>query len=129
MENDFQTKIYNSAADFLSVLANRKRLLILGLISDGEMKVGKLAELTGLSQSALSQHLALLRSNRLVKTRRDAQIIYYSLSSDAVRTMFETINLLFAPSATELTDNIGTRRGEQPHHPQDRIVLASLSQV
>lgn len=65
----------------LRLLANEKRLLMLcQLVAAGEMNVGALAEAVGLSQSALSQHLAKLREDRLVATRREAQTIYYRLA-------------------------------------------------
>jgi len=72
------------AASFLSAMANPKRLLILDSLVKEEMAVGALANKVGLSQSALSQHLSKLRAQNLVSTRRDAQTIYYSSSSDAV---------------------------------------------
>lgn len=72
------------AAGFLSAMANPKRLLILDSLVKEEMAVGALAHKVGLSQSALSQHLSKLRAQNLVSTRRDAQTIYYSSSSDAV---------------------------------------------
>lgn len=68
------------AADFLQLLANDKRLLILcELMEKGELAVNALADAVGLNQSALSQHLAKLRADNLVKTRREAQTIYYSI--------------------------------------------------
>jgi DNA-binding transcriptional ArsR family regulator len=71
------------AAEFLQLLGNDKRLLILcELMAAGEMPVNALADAVGLSQSALSQHLAKLRADELVRTRRESQTIYYSLSRD-----------------------------------------------
>jgi len=58
---------------------NEKRLQILCLLADGERSVGEINDLLDLSQSALSQHLAVLREENLVKTRREAQTIFYSL--------------------------------------------------
>ena len=67
-----------SAARMLKLLGNEYRLLILCfLIAHGEMKVGELVEAVGLSQSALSQHLALLREDGLISFRREAQTLYY----------------------------------------------------
>lgn len=72
------------AADFLRLLANDKRLLILcELMAEGELAVSALADAVELSQSALSQHLAKLRADGLVQTRREAQTIFYSVSRDA----------------------------------------------
>ena len=76
-----------SASELLKLISNQKRLLILCLLHENEMSVTALNEtLDQLSQSALSQHLAQLREANLVKIRRDAQTIYYSLTdSKAVR--------------------------------------------
>lgn len=68
------------AADMLKQLSNIYRLMILCTLVNGERSVGELHEMTNLSQSALSQHLASLRNAQLVKTRRQAQTIFYSLS-------------------------------------------------
>ena len=70
-----------SAARILKLLGNENRLLILcSLITHGEMKVGDLVKAVGLSQSALSQHLALMRSDDLVAFRRESQTLYYRIS-------------------------------------------------
>ena len=68
------------AADMLKQLSNINRLMILCTLVNGERSVGELHKMTHLSQSALSQHLASLRSAQLVQTRRQAQTIFYSLS-------------------------------------------------
>lgn len=83
------------AADFLSALANNKRLQILCKLLNNEMSVGALAKAIDLSQSALSQHLAKLRALDLVSTRRDAQTIYYMVSSPHIGTMLSTLSGLF----------------------------------
>lgn len=67
-------------AAYLTVLANAKRIEIVCLLDGTEFSVGALAERVNLSQSALSQHLAKLRAQGLVATRRDGQTIYYRLS-------------------------------------------------
>ena len=81
----------DQAAEVLSAMANPKRLLILCNLVGGEMAVGALATTVDLSQSALSQHLAKLRALKLVRTRRDAQTIYYSLASEEVQAILETL--------------------------------------
>jgi DNA-binding transcriptional ArsR family regulator len=68
---------------------------VLTTLSEGEMAVGNLAERIGLSQSALSQHLARLRATDLVKTRRDAQTIYYSVKSEKVGMVLELLERMF----------------------------------
>lgn len=73
-------------SDKLKLLSNRHRLEICCLIANSEKSVGELISAVGMSQSALSQHLGKLRSAKVVKTRRDAQVIYYSLSSRSLET-------------------------------------------
>jgi DNA-binding transcriptional ArsR family regulator len=69
------------AAGLLKLLANENRLLILcRLMVAGEMSVGDLAEAVDLSQSALSQHLAKMREDGLVATRREAQTVFYRIA-------------------------------------------------
>jgi DNA-binding transcriptional ArsR family regulator len=69
----------DDAAVLLKTLANPHRLLILCMLGEGEMSVGALNERIALSQSALSQHLAVLREEGLISARREAQTIYYSV--------------------------------------------------
>lgn len=69
-----------SAANLLQALSNPHRLMILCVLADGELCVSDLNERLALSQSALSQHLALLRRQELVRTRRQAQTIYYAVA-------------------------------------------------
>jgi DNA-binding transcriptional ArsR family regulator len=85
----------DNAAALLALLANGKRLTIVEHLLDNEMSVGAIAEKVDLSQSALSQHLAKLRSMNLVETRRDRQMIYYSCKSPSVRRLLETLEEIF----------------------------------
>ncbi len=85
----------DQAADFLSALANNKRLLILCKLLHNEMSVGALAKAIDLSQSALSQHLAKLRALDLVSTRRYAQTISYMVSSPHIELMLSTLSSLY----------------------------------
>jgi ArsR family transcriptional regulator, virulence genes transcriptional regulator len=79
-------------ADILRLLSNNRRLLMLCLLAkSGEMSVGALCQEVGLSQSALSQHLAKLRADNLVKTRRDAQTRYYSIADGRVGLLLEAL--------------------------------------
>ena len=90
------------ASKLLKSLANESRLQILCLLCEGEMSVGELCNIIPLSQSALSQHLALLRAEGLVKTRRDAQFVLYSLDSPEALKVIETLHALFcAPHDSE----------------------------
>ena len=80
------------SAALLSAMANPVRLAILMLLVQGEAPVSAIASYVGLSQSAVSQHLAKLRRQHLVTTRRDAQTIYYSSESAAVRAILKTLD-------------------------------------
>ena len=84
-----------TATALLKVLANESRLQILCQLIDGEKSVNELEQLVGLRQSALSQHLAILRRERLVKTRREAQFIHYSLVSSEAKAIIETLYSLY----------------------------------
>jgi DNA-binding transcriptional ArsR family regulator len=79
------------ATRLLAALANESRLAILCELVEGERSVGNLVEVVGLTQSALSQHLAKLRATGIVATRRDAQTIYYRLASDAAGSIMKTL--------------------------------------
>jgi ArsR family transcriptional regulator, virulence genes transcriptional regulator len=92
---------YEKRAAFLAAMANEERVKILDLLSHDQISVGLLAEKIGLSQSALSQHLAKLRAAKMVKTRREAQTIYYTVASDEVRMMLETLREIFETSEAE----------------------------
>ncbi|WP_024872192.1 ArsR/SmtB family transcription factor [Tolumonas lignilytica] len=83
------------AVSLLKAMANRHRLIILCCLQGGELSVGELNQKIGLSQSALSQHLAILRRDVLVKTRKEAQTVYYSLSSNEVEAIISTLHSLY----------------------------------
>lgn len=78
-------------AEVLSMLANPKRLAIMCHLTKGELSVGAIADLVNLSQSALSQHLAKLRSSGMVTTRRERQMIYYSCAPGPVPSLLAAI--------------------------------------
>lgn len=85
------------AASLLKAMSNPHRLMVLCRLGASEASVGELQTDSGLSQSALSQHLAVLRGRGLVDTRRDAQTIYYRLSDPAVRQVIETLMKIYCP--------------------------------
>ena len=85
------------AAALLRALANEARLLVLCQLVEGEHSVGALQEASGLSQSALSQHLARLRDEGLVATRREAQTIYYRLADANVARVLDTLAQIYCP--------------------------------
>lgn len=85
----------DQASELLKALSNRHRLLIICQLIDGDRSVGELAEFLGLRDSTVSQHLALLRKDGLVASRRDAQTIYYSIASEPAREVLQTLYQVF----------------------------------
>ena len=84
------------AAGLLKALANEKRLMILcKLLERGEMSVMSLCDNVGLSQSALSQHLAKMREEKIIDFRRDGQTIYYHVSSPDVNRILKTLKSIY----------------------------------
>lgn len=84
-----------SAAALLKVLSNPSRLLILCHLSQGECHVGRLEELVGLSQPVISQHLARLRNDQIVASRRQGQQVIYSVRDQKARKVLETLYDLY----------------------------------
>jgi ArsR family transcriptional regulator len=89
------------AARLLRALANQRRLMILCQLGDAERSVGELQSAVGLSQSALSQHLKLLRDEGLVATRREGQTIWYRISDPAAVKVVSTLAEIFCPEVPE----------------------------
>ena len=87
------------AAQLLKALANEHRLLLLCTLAEGELSVGQLNERVPLSQSALSQHLALLRRDGLVRTRRAAQQVFYSLADGPAHDIIAMLHDLYCGPA------------------------------
>lgn len=83
------------AARTLKLLANERRLLILCKLGAGEESAGALTETAGLSQSALSQHLAKMREEGLVATRRDGQTVYYRIADPKVASLLGAMKTIF----------------------------------
>ena len=89
------------AVELLKAMANEWRLMILCQLSEGEKTVSELQEILGLSQSALSQHLAVLRRERIVKSRKEAQSVSYSLSGDDATKVMNTLHDVFCETRGE----------------------------
>jgi len=87
------------AAVVLKCVSNKWRLLILCQLVKGEKSVGSLEQIIGLGQSGLSQHLAVLRANKLVKTRRVSQTIYYSIRGSEAPAILTALYDLFCQSS------------------------------
>lgn len=86
------------AARLLRALANPHRLMVLCLLSEGELSVGQINQTVPLAQSALSQHLAVLRRDGLVSTRRDSQTIFYSVVPGPVADILAVLHTHFCES-------------------------------
>jgi ArsR family transcriptional regulator, virulence genes transcriptional regulator len=101
MSKTFDITIYELQAEVSKTLAHPLRLVILHCLKDGEKTVNDLTQITGASQSNVSQHLALMRQRQIVKTRKAGSNIYYRVASpkisqacDMVReVLMEQLNL------------------------------------
>jgi ArsR family transcriptional regulator, virulence genes transcriptional regulator len=82
-------------ASLLKAMSNPARLIILCQIAEGERSVGELERAVGLSQSAISQHLAVLRGEAIVSSRRVRQTVLYSLASKEVVALITTLHAVF----------------------------------
>ncbi len=98
------TELHDMAAhacDLLKAMANEWRLMILCQLSEGEKTVSELQSILGLSQSALSQHLAVLRREKIVRSRKHAQSVSYSLSGKDATKVMETLHDVFCGNVQE----------------------------
>ena len=107
------------ASTLLKAMSNERRLMILCHLAEGERSVGELEDLIKLSQSALSQHLARLRRDKLVRTRRNAQNIFYSLNGHEAEEIMATLRSLYVEQAAPA---VVTRRDDTK---QPTITLAA----
>lgn len=89
----------DEASDLLKALANRHRLIIICQLSEKERSVGELAALLDIRDSTVSQHLALLRKDGLVASRRDGQTIWYSICSAPAREVVRALNKVYCSPA------------------------------
>lgn len=107
VSNTFENQA-RDAADLLKAMSNECRLLVLCyLAEDGELSVGQLVDRVGLSQSALSQHLAKLREEGLVATRKQAQTVYYRVCDPRAGHVLALLHDLFCP-------DLGRSAAKQP---------------
>lgn len=97
----------DEAADLLKAMANAQRLRILCLLAGGEHSVGDLNAKIDLRQSALSQHLSVLRLSRLVVTRREAQTVYYRLADGPAELVMETLHGIYCVAPTRGANRSG----------------------
>ena len=83
------------ASELMKTLGHKDRLMVLCHLTSGEKSVGELAQLLDIPQSPLSQHLARMRKESLVTTRREAQTIYYSIASEEAARIVGVMHELY----------------------------------
>ncbi|WP_114764769.1 ArsR/SmtB family transcription factor [Vibrio rhodolitus] len=83
------------AAELLKVMAHPERLMVICQLTQGEVGVGALQANSTLSQSALSQHLTVLRKHNIIKARKESQQVFYSLSDERVKVMMKSLHCVF----------------------------------
>lgn len=101
------TELHDKAAhvcDLLKAMANEWRLIILCQLSEGEKTVSELQGILGLSQSALSQHLAVLRREKMVRARKHGQSVSYSLEGDEATRVMQTLHDVFCGADADSMD-------------------------
>lgn len=103
-----------AAEELLKAMANRHRLLILCQLADTEHSVGELAHYLDLRDSTVSQHLALLRKDGLVSTRREGQTIWYAIASEPAKRLVETLYQVFCAPNRLCTPTQPTTRKKKP---------------
>lgn len=87
------------AAEFLGLMSSPHRLKILCLLIEGEMSVGELAETAKVRQSAVSQHLALLRAHKIVASRREGTTVFYSVEHPGAEAVIKTLHKIYCAPA------------------------------
>ena len=99
LEGEFDLEQMTAAADkacaLMKTLGHKGRLMVLCQLTSGEKSVGELSDSLHIPQSPLSQHLARMRKEGLVKTRRDAQTVYYSLKAEDASKIIECLYMLY----------------------------------
>ncbi|MBR4016160.1 MAG: helix-turn-helix transcriptional regulator [Anaerotignum sp.] len=89
IELELENEFIQELAEFFKIFGDGTRIRILQLLLDGEENVGDMAEELGMSQSAVSHQLRVLRQNDLVKYRKEGKAVFYSLDDEHVRTVLE----------------------------------------
>ena len=110
--------IFELHADLCQTLSNPKRLMILALLAKKEMNVGEIAEVIAVPLSNVSQHLSLLKAQSLVRTRKDGQTVYYSLSD---RRIIEACTLIRSVLLDKMKE-----RGQVAQEIDPRYVVAAI---
>ena len=115
-----RNQLYELHAQLCGVFTSPKRLEMLNLLRDRELSVGELSKLAGIRQSSVSQHLGILRSQGIVKTRREGVTIFYSIANRKIIQAFDIMTevLLERLSGTEkLSKDFKKTQAQQKHLP------------
>ncbi len=107
--------VFEMQAEICKTLANPTRLRILHVLRVGEKSVGELAELLGLRQANLSQHLSIMRQAQILKTRKQGSNIYYSVAYPKINMACDLVRELLIESIgrrQELTKNLAAQLGQ-----------------
>lgn len=91
LQLDLDRQVYELHAEICKVFSHAKRLQIVNTLREQEMTVSELAEQTGISMPNLSQHLAMMKSRRILNTRREGNSIYYHISNPKMLKAFDTL--------------------------------------
>ena len=97
---------YHLHSDICKTIANPRRLAIIDMIHKGEMTVSTLVKKTGISQANLSQHLAILRSKGVVRTRREGNNIYYSIANPKIIEAYDLISEVLRESTSSRSKTV-----------------------
>lgn len=100
VETDDDERLYELQANVCLALANPKRLRVLNLLKDHELSVGEMTEAVGITKANLSQHLAILRQQNLVRTRREGTTIFYRLANPKITEACAIMRSVLAESLT-----------------------------
>ncbi len=104
-------EFYCMHSELCKTLANDKRQMILGALRDDELSVGQLVERTGIPQANLSQHLSIMRTHGVVRTRREGTRIFYSISNQKLIQAFDLITQVMQESIDERAVSGSTPEG------------------
>lgn len=110
------TSTADDVCDLMSLLSNRSRLMILCLLTESEKSVGQLAEAIGARETAVSQQLAVLRRERIVKARRERQTMFYRIVDPNVA---EVLEFLYAKYCGGAVDGQETEHDTQDNRPPE----------
>ena len=117
-----------AAAEKLKVFAQPQRLMILSCLLREERNVGEIAQATGIGQPALSQQLAELRRADLVRTRKEAKLVWYALADDGVALCVRNMEAIFG--GVGLPDDLGAQGSAgQPAAPSPPVGVAGFARI